>query len=189
MRIMTRFSIVTIMFVLSTSVVSAGDADDQKMVKLQRLFRQMSLERDTALAENARLKGEIEMLNGKIGSMRQSSEAALRKSRGSYDSLNESLEQTTQRLTSLKSEKNQLQETIDDQAKLIVSYDEKNTKMAQINRELLLRYQKKGLFDVLLQREPLTQIKRVEIENIVQEYQDNIDRQEVKKKMAAVSTR
>jgi hypothetical protein len=189
MRITAYFSKVAIIFMLLTSAASAGDADDQKVAKAQRMLRQMALERDAMQAENARLKGEIEVLNGKLGGLKKSSEAAMSKSRGSYASLNENLQQTTQDLRKSESEKNQLQETVDGQAQLIVACEEKNVSLMKINRELLVHYDKKGLLDVMLQREPLTQLKRVEIENIVQEYQDKIDQLEFSKKMAEAATR
>jgi hypothetical protein len=151
------------------------------MARAQRMLRQMSLERDAAQADNARLKNEVEELNRKLGGLKKSSEAALAKSRESNTTLNDSLQQTVQKLHKAELEKNQLQDMVDGQAELIQSCESKNAKLVQANRELLGRYEKKGFFDTLLQREPLTQLKRVEIENIVQEYQDEIDRQEFKK--------
>lgn len=178
-----------IILVIAAGVASAGEADDQKAAKAQRMLRQMALERDAMQTENAKLRGELEALNGKLGGLKKSSETALLKSRGSYATLNENLQQTTQGLHKLESEKNLLQETVDGQAQLIVSCEEKNAKMVQINRELLVHYEKKGPLDAMLQREPLTQLKRVEIENIAQEYQDKIDQLEFKRKMAEAGAR
>jgi len=52
---------------------------------------------------------------------------------------------------------------------------EKNTKLAAISMELTDSYQQKGVVDVLKTSEPLTQLKKVELEKLVQEYQDRID--------------
>lgn len=52
---------------------------------------------------------------------------------------------------------------------------EKNTKLAAISMELTNSYQQKGVVDVLTTSEPLTQLKKVELEKLVQEYQDRID--------------
>ena len=179
----------TILLSLAVGVASAGDADDQKAAKAQRMLRQMALERDTLQTENAKLKGELDALNRKLGDVKKSSEAALGKSRGNYTSLNENFQTTTQNLLKVEADKNQLQETLGEQAQLLVSCEDNNAKMVQINRELLARYEKKGALDVMLQREPLTQLKRVEIENIAQEYQDKIDQLEFKKKLADAATR
>jgi chromosome segregation ATPase len=50
-----------------------------------------------------------------------------------------------------------------------------NLKLKIIAHEILDRYQRKGVWQGLLQAEPFTQIKSVEIENLVQDYQDRID--------------
>lgn len=178
-----------IILVIAAGVASAGEADDQKAAKAQRMLRQMALERDAMQAENVKLKGELEALNGKLGGLKKSSETALLKSRDSYATLNENLLQATQNLHKLESEKNLLQETVVDQAQLIESCVDKNVRMVQINHELLVQYERKGFLDAILQREPLTQLKRVEIENIAQEYQDKIDQLEFKKKMAETGAR
>ena len=52
---------------------------------------------------------------------------------------------------------------------------EKNTKLAAISQELATNYQQKGFVDVLSANEPLTQLKKVEMEKLVQEYLDRID--------------
>jgi len=162
---------------------AAADVEEQKVLaKAQRMLRQMSLERDAAQAESAKLKAELEQMNRKLAGVKKSSEAALAKSQESNTALNENLQQTAQKLHQAESEKNQLQEMVNGQAELIQSCESKNTELVQVNRELLDRYQKKGFFDALLQREPLTQLKRVEIENVVQEYQDRIDQMEFRRK-------
>lgn len=171
---------------LASSAVCAGDADEQKAVaRAQRMLRQMSQERDALQAENVKLKSEIGELNRKLGSQKKGSEAALAKSRESYAALIEDLRKAGQNLRQTEAEKTQLQVTVVDQAQLIESCEAKNVNLLQINRELLVDYEKKGFMDAMLQREPLTQLKRVEIENIVQEYQDEIDRQEFKKNTAS----
>jgi chromosome segregation ATPase len=175
---------------LVSSAVYAGDADDQKAVaRVQRMLRQMSQERDALQAENAKLKGEIEELNRKLGSLKKSSESSLAKSREGNTALSENLQKTAQNLRQIETEKTQLQATIVDQAQLIETCEASNVKLLQINRELLVDYDKKGFMDAMLQREPLTQLKRVEIENIVQDYQDRIDRSEFRRKTAESAAR
>lgn len=176
------------MIVLSALITAAGtasaaDAEEQKVLaKAQRMVRQISLERDAAQAESAKLKAELEQMNRKLAGIRKNSEEALAKSQESNTALNDSLQQTGQKLRQAESEKNQLQDTVNGQAELIQSCESKNTELVRVNRELLGRYQNKGFFDALLQREPLTQLKRVEIENTVQEYQDQIDQKEFRRK-------
>jgi len=51
----------------------------------------------------------------------------------------------------------------------------KNSQLYQINVELMDKYQSKGVFGALLQAEPFTQMKSVEVENLLQEYRDKLD--------------
>jgi hypothetical protein len=181
-------AVTAITLVIVAGVASAADTDEQKaLVRAQRLLHQMSQERDAAQAENAKLKIEVEELNKKLGGLKKSSETSLAKAHENNVALNESLQKTTQNLHQTETEKTQLQATVVDQAQLIESCAAKNVKMVQINRELLDHYAQKGCFDAMLQREPLTQLKRVELENIVQEYQDQIDQQEFKQKTATAA--
>jgi hypothetical protein len=181
--------VVMIVVALASNGACASDADDQKAVaRAQRMLRQMSQERDALQAENAKLKSELEELNRKLGNQKKSSESALAKSREGNVALSENLQKTAQHLRQTEAEKTQLQATVVDQAQLIESCETNNVKLLQINRELLVDYEKKGFMDAMLQREPLTQLKRVEIENIVQEYRDRIDRSEFRKKTAEATT-
>ena len=172
--------------VAGTSSTWAGDVDDQKVLRVQRQLRQITQERDALQGENSQLKGQIEDLNKKLAGLKKSSDNALAKSRENNTTLSANLENVTLKLRQTESAKNQLQETVIGQAQQIESCEANNVKMVQINREVVDRYEKKGAFDALLQREPLTQLKRVEFENIVQEYQDQIDQLIFKRKQLNV---
>lgn len=52
---------------------------------------------------------------------------------------------------------------------------EKNITLSSIAQDLARSYRKKGVVDVLASAEPLTQLKKVELEKLVQEYLDRID--------------
>lgn len=53
----------------------------------------------------------------------------------------------------------------------------KNARLCIIAEELLDRYENKGIMTSLLQKEPMTQIKKVELEKLTHEYKENIERQ------------
>lgn len=55
-----------------------------------------------------------------------------------------------------------------------------NKKLYEINKEILGQYENKGFWDALKQKEPFTAIERVKVENLVQDYQYNIDSLKVK---------
>lgn len=56
-------------------------------------------------------------------------------------------------------------------------YLEHNSELVAIAQELVQAYKDKGVADVLAQKEPLTQVKKVELEQFVQEYSERIEAQ------------
>lgn len=58
----------------------------------------------------------------------------------------------------------------------------KNAKLCLIVNELIEKYQNKGLVNSLMQKEPFTQLKKVEIEKFMQEYKEKIEEQELERK-------
>jgi len=57
-----------------------------------------------------------------------------------------------------------------------------NKELTSISRELLLKYKNKGVVSVIAAKEPLTQVKKVELEEYVQEYSDKIEKLKFEKK-------
>jgi chromosome segregation ATPase len=161
---------------LTPGEAKAADAADQKVLRVQRMLRQVSQERDALQAENTRLKSEIEELNRKHAGAKKNSDAALAKSRESNAAMSTELQRTEQNLRQIQTDKNLLQETVVGQAQQLETCESHNVKLLQVNRDLLGQYENKGLFDSLMQREPITGLKGVELENIVQDYQDRLDR-------------
>jgi len=60
------------------------------------------------------------------------------------------------------------------------SCEAKNLQLYHYSQELMTRYQQKGVWAALSQKEPLTGIKEVGIENVLQEYQQKLDSQKIK---------
>jgi hypothetical protein len=54
-----------------------------------------------------------------------------------------------------------------------------NTEFAKITAELIEKYKNKRIKTSLLQAEPFTQIKQVEIEHLIQHYQERIDKERI----------
>jgi septal ring factor EnvC (AmiA/AmiB activator) len=51
-----------------------------------------------------------------------------------------------------------------------------NTELTSISKELLIKYKNKGVVSALAAKEPLTQVKKVELEEFIQEYSDKVDK-------------
>jgi chromosome segregation ATPase len=75
---------------------------------------------------------------------------------------------------------------LENETKQHQSSREKNIKLAGIAQDLAKNYQKKGVVDVLRTNEPLTQLKKVELEKLVQEYLDQIDTETLPRTGAAL---
>lgn len=57
-----------------------------------------------------------------------------------------------------------------------------NAKLCLIANELIKKYQKKGIVGALMQKEPFTQLKKVEIEKFMQEYKEKIEELKLERK-------
>ncbi len=70
-----------------------------------------------------------------------------------------------------------LQTRFDNELEQVFACSDKNQKLVELSAELLERYRKKGLADVVSQHDPLLGIGQVEMFNLVQEYRDRADAQ------------
>jgi chromosome segregation ATPase len=59
-----------------------------------------------------------------------------------------------------------------------------NAELVIISEELVAKYKDKGLGSVILAKEPITQVKKVELEQLTQQYRDEIEHRKLKKKEA-----
>jgi hypothetical protein len=57
-----------------------------------------------------------------------------------------------------------------------------NAKLCIIGEELVNAYRNKGIGAALLQKEPLTEIKKVELEQIAEKYRQEIEQHRIRKK-------
>ncbi|MCI0749540.1 MAG: hypothetical protein L0Y32_03190 [Nevskiales bacterium] len=153
-------------------VARADSTDAKALAKAQFMLRQLSGERDALQSENAKLKAELEALKAK-------SDGAQRKSRETTTALSGRLEETQALLDRTLAEKGQLEQTATERGQQLEQCATKNARLHELNSELLQRYADKGVFDALVQREPLTGLKQVELENRVQDLQDKLDEQRV----------
>ena len=58
----------------------------------------------------------------------------------------------------------------------------KNARLCLIANELIEKYRNKGLVKTLIQKEPFTQLKKVEFEKLIQEYKEKIEEQKLERK-------
>lgn len=171
--------------------------NDAALMKLQAALKAMTAERDTAKAELGKLSGEVEQLrkdkdaaaaatdalSSSLDAQKNASHALQGRVQSTEAKLSESAEKNrelsqakaglTQELAALKA----TQQTTEQQLQLCGQHNGKLVKSAE---ELLERYKGKGTVASLLQDEPLLGFQSVEMEDIAQQYQDQIDAEKIK---------
>lgn len=178
----------------------AGGANTDAPAKTQMLLRQMTEEHNALATEVEKLKEEnkkevetreakIAALNKRIDGMRtdmdnteqlaqkyQQGNTALRQrivdSQEKMQKLVDKYKELVAALGYVEDERAQLRKTVVGKDVEIGSCADKNQKLYALNLELLDLYENKGVWDALLQKEPVTQLKRVEVENIVEGYKE-----------------
>lgn len=89
--------------------------------------------------------------------------------------------QTQQTLARTEADKRALESLKVRQEKDIAACEGKNLKLYQTGRELMTRFEQKTCGEILAQKEPFTGLKRVEMENLLEEYRDKLDEQKLVK--------
>ena len=157
-------------------------AAQQALAKAQQMLKSLSAERDTLKAENAklnaRLNAELDEMKTRLSETKSSASAAATRAASESANLRETVAATETRAKELEAT---LQDTETRLTSRLATRDKElsvctadNQKLGALSKELLSRYADKGMWDAMLVREPLTQIKRVELENLVQQYDDRI---------------
>ena len=112
--------------------------------------------------EAARMKKELQEQGSKYAHAVQQNkdlDGSLKKVTGEKQALNAGLQKTTK-----------------DLGQCVAN----NARLSVLSEELLKKYRNKGLGTIFLENEPLTQIKRVELEKLTQQYQEEIEQQKIK---------
>jgi chromosome segregation ATPase len=167
--------------------------------RLQQQVQQLASERTALQTENARLKEQVAKLEKDAKAFVSEKDALTRRAgaaeskvsraEAGQQSVSSRFEATESRLTEVvakykelaeqlrkvETERNELarQAAADGQGLKVCA--QKNVQLAGIANEALDRYEKKGCFGALAQAEPFTGLKRVEVENAVEEYRQKID--------------
>ncbi len=178
-----------------TARSGGGAADAQLLQQLQ----QLASERTQLQAENAKLKKELEDVKKKIKGLEsdrtalnqraQSAAAALAQSSASKEGLEQSLSQQRTRMEELIAKFRETATTLRDvetdraQARTqlatreqeLKTCVEKNLALYKVNSEALDRLENQSFWTSVARKEPFTQLKRTQIENLVDEYRGRAD--------------
>lgn len=168
-------------------MVPEAFADADKDAKKES--RRMQVQLSAAQKEKAVLATQVDDLKKQLGEIGTKSAALEKKTGGQrkqlaemteqYQEADKNLQQMMQMyvdasasLQQLQTEKEQEQKRLSGEIRVC---ENKNAELYRINMALMDKYQSKGMLSVLLQAEPFTQLERVKIQNLMQEYGDKAE--------------
>ncbi len=197
-----------LVLVVASPLHAANKKDPAKEAqrRMQMQMKQVQDEKAVVEQEKAALGKELETLKKKTGEI-ESSVARANRSKAAAEKESETLKQVkaeqSEKITTLEkqfsesqqslrdthqslqqetSQKQRLEQNLGARDKELGVCETKNKKLYQYQVELINRAQNRGSLDALLELEPLTQMKRVEIENLLEEYRDKIDNEQIVKR-------
>lgn len=198
---MPRFILFCLLVALACPIqTSRADQD----ARTQQAFRAMATrlraaetERDNLLSAKAECDQERKTLADRLDALTKqaaadSQELATVKERLSQrDTENTQLQDSIQKLQQTQTravefaqkcdgEKAKLSDQVIELKRKVADRETKNLALYRLANEILKRYERFGLGDALAAKEPFTGIAKVKLENLVQDYQDQIADQQVK---------
>lgn len=168
-----------------------GTGSGQQRLVQQLMQQTAALEQEKATLAEQRdgLKAQLDKLNATHADDQQ----ALHRTKDETTALTGRFNDLLGKHTALQTQDKSTQEKLQDDERRIkilngkiadlahqdAACEASNRKLYQLNVDLLDRYRKKGVFDALLQHEPVTGIKDVDTQNVVQKYRDELAAQKI----------
>lgn len=178
----------------TTAVVAAprGEGGDPALRQVQAQMQKLAAERTALQKENAglsaklaeqdkriqALEAEVKQRSGELDKAQGANEqlrARVERDSVRYKDLSERNSQTNATLRDAQADIQLLHNAVQEREHWIAECQVRNDKLFQANTELLAAYRDKGAWDALKQREPITGLGAIEVENAVQEYQFRLE--------------
>lgn len=172
-----------------------GGKNDGAVLKLQAMVKSLTAERDAAKAETAKLTEELKQFeqlkkdHAAAVSAKEQLGSELSAQKNSNGAVREQLDKTHAKLLEVIDKHKEVSQAKAELSTELTSLKvkqqateqelglcgEHNVKLYQSAKELLERYEGKGTLATLIQDEPLLQFNSVEMEGIVQDYEDKLN--------------
>jgi chromosome segregation ATPase len=177
---------------LETELAKAREEMAKKDAEYKKETEALKSENEStraSLSETQATLEEAQQTNVSLGSQLGGTQNRLGKTETELQAMTQKYEETEARLQQTIAERDAMKADLEaqlaEQTRLREETEAKNLKLYEYNVELMNIYAGKGVMDSLLQREPFTGIKQVEIENILEEYSYKLDQQKVEPSPAA----
>lgn len=172
-------------------------ANTQALMQLQ----QISAERTALQAENAKLKGELAKASQERDSLKDAQETIMKRGRGAEAELARVVSDRARLEGDLAQQKDRVQELAsrlrdaagslrevemdNDTTKRSLSAREqemhacvdRNAKLYELNGQVLSRFERLGLWSAVAGHEPFTKLKRIQLENLADDFRNRADEQ------------
>ena len=146
-------------------------------------LEKLQKEKDALAGQTGKMKAQAQTLEAKISeadkeAVRMKKELQERESKvAQVVQHNKDLDGSLKKVTG---EKQTLQAEWQKTTKNLSQCTTNNARLAILSEEILKNYRNKGLGTILLENEPLTQLKKVELEKLTQQYREQIEQQKIK---------
>lgn len=175
---MSKYSLYSILIIftfLSSSLVYS-QTDDRALARAQTMLRQLNSEKEGLQAQLASLQQEFDKYKKNVAGKLEKAEvreskisSSLENWQQGYDKLNKEYQAKSRELAYEKRRASLLTNSLDTQTKNFEMCKNNNSELAAISQQLLDRYDDKGFVDLLKEKEFITGIKHVALENFVQD--------------------
>ena len=159
---------------LRTATQRVRELEDQnatlqaKSAEAERARAELTAKLDADEKELAGLRKQTESDKSAL----EQSTAALQSQRASNAKLQGSYQEASEAARTRDADAKRLDTTLGQTRERVKACEAKNVELYKLAEDVLDLYQKRGLFDAVASSEPLTKLKRVEIENAMQDYED-----------------
>ena len=192
-----------LLWAIAASAGAQQARDDGGTARLQAMVSQLTNEKTQLQAENKDVKGKLDAANTELKKLRDQnaelerrlsqSESSLAQSaaantrgteqnaqlRTRMDELVKQFRETIENLKKTELERNDLKTTLAARESVLGTCVANNDKLLATGNEILDRYEAKGCFTAAREKEPFTQVKRVQLQNLVDEYRWKLEDQKL----------
>lgn len=165
---------------------ATADGAQKALARAQYLLRQQTAEKTALQQQLDQLQQQLAAAQQELAKVRTGAvsrqEDLQRKLSASVDAGRErernyaaQLAQLRGRLAAAARQEEALQAKLETQKNNFKVCYANNRKLLDVNQELVALYENKGVVDALKQREPVTGLRRVEVENLVQDYRYKLE--------------
>jgi chromosome segregation ATPase len=144
--------------------------------KLQAAAQQTQTAQSGAKSAQASLNAKLTSAQGAQSEL----ERKLNEANGKLAAANAGLGEASRQLAARDSELAQVKQMLEQSKTANASCEDKNLKLYSYAEEVLDRYKHKGVWASLAQKDPVLGFKEVDMENVVQEYQQKFASQKIK---------